>query len=353
MKVFLSGSNPNSASKVAGIATVMKVIYSNPSFEYQVFGVGRNSDEKRGISWFFKSIWKLFFPLGSTKINFSIAHINTCMNPVALIRDYAIVRTLYRKVPIILHLHGGMYLSKKPNNILLQYVINNLFAKAQTILVLSEIEKKEFPYSEFVDKVRVLKNCLNIDDIPVLQNSKQKGSLLYIGRFDESKGIEDLVEALKILIKSRNDFHLNVCGAGPLEEMLLKELNKYLPNNFTFHGIVSGLKKWELFGTSEIFTLPSRWGEGLPMALLESMYFGLVPIVTDDASMKLIISDMETGCLVPKKDPVKLANKISSLLDDEELISTISFNSRKYYKTNFSLDTYFKEIEKIYTEAIK
>ena len=56
-----------------------------------------------------------------------------------------------------------------------------------------------------------------------------------------------------------------------------------------------------------IFVLPSRYGEGLPMAMLEAMAAGCVVVAADAGSVTAVVTDGENGYVVEPKNTAQLA----------------------------------------------
>jgi glycosyltransferase involved in cell wall biosynthesis len=124
-------------------------------------------------------------------------------------------------------------------------------------------------------------------------------------------------------------------------------------DDFEFAGVVSGETKQSIIDRSDIFLLPSRYGEGLPMALLETMANGLVPVVTDDASMKIVVKPNFNGLRVQKRDPADLAAKLQSLLVDSDLLAQLSREAEKTIRREYSIGSYTSRLEAIYDRCLQ
>lgn len=72
-----------------------------------------------------------------------------------------------------------------------------------------------------------------------------------------------------------------------------------MKDDFIFKGVVSGDEKLKAIQLSDYFVLPS-YSEGLPISLLETMSCGLIPIVSDDESLSLIVEHRVNGIVVKR-----------------------------------------------------
>ena len=73
----------------------------------------------------------------------------------------------------------------------------------------------------------------------------------------------------------------------------------------------------ELLRDAELLVLPSS-AEGLPMAVLEAMAFGVVPLVTPVGALPELVHDGVNGAVVPVGDPDALARTLDELVADDE-----------------------------------
>lgn len=110
--------------------------------------------------------------------------------------------------------------------------------------------------------------------------SKDSYQIFYIGRIVDDKGLDELLNATSILLKSAINVHLNIVGSGEYlshVEQLIIDLG-IKDNTTVINGIYDPKEIIVLYEKSDIFILPS-YHEGFPRTIYEAMIFGL-PIVT-------------------------------------------------------------------------
>lgn len=107
--------------------------------------------------------------------------------------------------------------------------------------------------------------------------------ILAMGRFVKEKGFHDLVEAYKRLPASlRERYRLVVAGDSDHPDAYYKELKKTGAETagVIMPGYVSGELRHQLLSHAALFAMPS-YHEGLPIALLEALSYGLDVAVSD------------------------------------------------------------------------
>ena len=105
------------------------------------------------------------------------------------------------------------------------------------------------------------------------------GSVLFVGRLTEEKGIMDLVEAWGRT--HRPGLDLVVLGDGPL----LEDVRLARAAGVDVLGAASPGEVNRRMLEARALVLPSRWFEGMPMVLLEAMAAGLPVVVPDHGAM--------------------------------------------------------------------
>jgi glycosyltransferase involved in cell wall biosynthesis len=110
---------------------------------------------------------------------------------------------------------------------------------------------------------------------------------------------------------------------------------------------VTGSSKTAVFKKCNVFVLPSFY-EGLPMALLESMSFGLVPVITDVGSINHVVTDGVNGLFVRSRSASDIENALWKLADDVKLRNDLSSNAREFIFSNFNPRSYVEKLNEIY-----
>ena len=106
-----------------------------------------------------------------------------------------------------------------------------------------------------------------------------KGYLLCVARFVPEKGLHDLIAAHK---QSENSLPLVIAGDADHDSEYCRSIKAEAEasDDIILTGFISGSELAEVFSNAKVFVLPS-YHEGLPIALLEAMSFGLDPLVSD------------------------------------------------------------------------
>lgn len=147
-----------------------------------------------------------------------------------------------------------------------------------------------------------------------------------LGRLGVRKGSYDLVAAVASLPPQvRDRLHLTLAGDGEVAEV--RAAAAPLGEAVTVHGWLGPDDRDALLAKAEIFALPS-YDEGLPMALLEAMAAGLVPVTTPVGGIPEAVTDGVDGVLVPPGDVPALAGALTRLVGDPALRQRMSDGAR-------------------------
>jgi glycosyltransferase involved in cell wall biosynthesis len=154
--------------------------------------------------------------------------------------------------------------------------------------------------------------------------------LLFLGNVIPRKGLQPLLTAIS---RSSSVFRLDVVGsltANPVYAREMQNLARDLPSEVGFHGVLDNDLLLEKLKQAHVLVVPSSY-EGYGIVYLEGMAFGLPAIGTTGGAASEIITDGETGYLVPPGDAVILADRLATLAADRGLLRRMSLNALKRY----------------------
>ena len=353
MNILITAPSLDENKNVSGISTLVRQIIKRGQSRFYHFEAGRRDGEQINAGWIFRqTLLTPRFLSATRREKIDLAHINTTLVPLSIVRDAALVlaaRTA--KLPILLHLHGGRFLMEDFDNRILANITEKMFRAADKIVVLSEYEKVSLERRWENLPVEVLPNAVEIDEVPLIEReSESEKTIIYLGRMHESKGLFEVIEACRILKNENFQFNFRCFGAGALKDFFVREMSKILGSKFYFGGVIAGAEKWEELAKSDIFLLPSRYGEGLPMAMLEAMAANCVVVAADVASVRAVISDGENGLMVKPYNTSQIIEKLKFLLSDRADWKKLQRNARATVESKFAIGDYVEKLEKIYAE---
>jgi D-inositol-3-phosphate glycosyltransferase len=141
--------------------------------------------------------------------------------------------------------------------------------------------------------------------------------LLYVGRIDPLKGIDQLFIALTYL-RSFKGLRLIIIGGDENSRTEMEKLKKLseelkIQDLITFQGMVRHDQLPDYYSAAEVCIVPSYY-ESFGLVALEALACGTPIVATDVGDLKNIILQEETGFLVADNAPEKLAEGISRFL---------------------------------------
>ncbi|PHO09814.1 hypothetical protein CPG37_07320 [Malaciobacter canalis] len=134
-------------------------------------------------------------------------------------------------------------------------------------------------------KVTRIYSSLKLEKDILFKEFNGKINLVHVGRIHPGKGQFEAIKACDILYKNNFDFNLKFLG-DIQDKNYFKKMNDYIEtleykSKIEFVGYTSEVKKY--LQKSDVFIFPSL-GEGMSNAIIESLGFGLIPIIYNDTS---------------------------------------------------------------------
>lgn len=162
----------------------------------------------------------------------------------------------------------------------------------------------------------------------------------------KTKGLTHALKALLLLPNNvRSNIHYILIGDGPERSILEKYITEHnLSEIVTLTTVAENAAQY--LKAFDLFILPSV-KEGLSYTLIEARAAGLPIITTTVGGNPEIVTNNETGLLVPPADPQALADAITKLHTDENLRVTLANNARNNID-KFSLHTMVQETVQYY-----
>jgi glycosyltransferase involved in cell wall biosynthesis len=234
---------------------------------------------------------------------------------------------------------------------------SSLFARSRRITAVAAwVAEGLAPYGVPPDSVEVTGNGVESCFLESRNGESRGGYILCVGRLDIGKGLEDLVEAARIMLE--RDPSSNPCfviaGKGPLESELRSMISRAgLENYFELRGHIGNRQELvELYQKASMFVLPSHH-EGMPTVLLEAMASSLPVVSTAVGGALEVIQDRENGLLVPPSEPEALAEALLTMAKNESLRKQCAANARRKVEQRFSWEAIAGRYLDVYKQALE
>lgn len=170
--------------------------------------------------------------------------------------------------------------------------------------------------------ITVLPMGLTYPNLETIKTQKEKNpTLIFVGRISKSKGVEDAIRVLSLVLIEGLNINLWIIGDGDKKYLdslkkMAKDLN--ILDKITFWGFVSQEKKFELMKRAHFLLAPSL-KEGWGLIVPEAGLVGTPSIGYSVAGLKDVILNHKTGYLTSINNPDEIAKiVIKGLRDDKE-----------------------------------
>lgn len=202
------------------------------------------------------------------------------------------------------------------------------------------IAHNEFFYHELIKLFPARKNDIyylpygvKITNLKRNPNYNQPLNIVFIARLQKEKGIYDLPVIDDLLKQKGIEVTWTIIGGGPEKENIMEKVKDR--KNFSFATPANTDGVLQLAVQNDVFILPSVL-DGLPVALLESMSLGVVPLISEfNPGIKKVVTDQE-GFVVPVGDIDTFVSKIEDLHLHRDKLETLSEAALQKVHTEYS-----------------
>lgn len=272
-----------------------------------------------------------------------------------------IIKYFKRKTALVATFHCQDYYHQKWGFIARTYLRLGEYVTCKipdkTITVSKELA--EFARKKYGAKTAVIPNGAKVNFDPetgefAKWGFKEKKYILFVGRLIKHKGVHYLIDAFKQLEdtgKLPNGFKLVIVGEGFHTDDYVKYLKTISEgrSNIIFTGGQTGKTLEQLFSHAYLFVQPSEY-EGLSIALLEAMGYGLAPLVSDIKENLEAIKG--TGLLFKAKDIYDLKNKLAYLLNRPGEAERLGKMAKERAKNEYSWDSIVQKTIDVYWDVL-
>lgn len=173
----------------------------------------------------------------------------------------------------------------------------NFLCKSERVVLHLTSEEERLESVERIPNARavVIRNGIELPGPNGYQQQRRKDELqlLYLGRLHPIKGVENLLQALRLL---RTDARLSICGDGESDYVgrlrtMVRELG--LTGRVEFHGRVEGQEKERQFREADLCVVPS-FKENFCIVVAESLARG-IPVIASRGTPWQRLEEMGCG----------------------------------------------------------
>jgi len=275
-----------------------------------------------------------------------------------------------KKIPLIVSDQGGLTthpdLQNKGMWTKILYKIQSpmikfVISQAKKIIAANEYEKKIFSELTDENKIEVVRNGINLENMKSTVDFKKKFAInhdyfLFLGRFHKVKGLDTLLEAMNLiknhplmsttkLVIMGVDFGFEKKMLMMIKEMNLDNVVKIIKNP-PREDVISA------YSESEFLVLPSRW-ELSPLTPLEGFAFKKPTISTKAHGIPYTLHDRKDSILVEPGNFEELGAVIVELLNDKIKCERLGMEGYEYAHKECNSRKMAKQILNIYEKIVK
>lgn len=177
-----------------------------------------------------------------------------------------------------------------------------------------------------VENFRVVGN-IEIPDHKIYENDKPL-NCVFFSRVHETKGILDLIKAVKKVNSSNSLIKLDIYGAMQLENQ--DEFYSLLDSNINYKGVVNSNESYKILSSYDLYCLPTKYyGEGTPGSLVESLVCGTPVLVSSYSQVDELIRDKENGFIFEINNLDSLIEALRDISLNKSVLQSISVNAKE------------------------
>jgi glycogen(starch) synthase len=309
--------------------------------------------------WFIPEILKSFLQLRGDIIH---VHGYRCLSSFN-----AVYLAQLRNIPSVLTPHGIYPTRSVINGVakaLFDHILGHLLLSfSDKIIALSEHNRRLLlQVGASADKIVTVPNGVNIEEFANLRRSRKIVDelnsdgplLLYVGRIDWNKRVENVVEAMPLILKDFPSARFVLVGPdyGNYTNVLLDlAKNLEVEHSLVITGNVSRDRLREFYSVADVFLLPSCY-EGFGLSMLEAMSSRIPVIASPSGGPGDILDHQIHAWLLKESTPDEISKSVYAVLKDDRLRENLTKNAFELVKEKYTWKSVVDKLEMIYEKTI-
>lgn len=210
-------------------------------------------------------------------------------------------------------------------------IIQEKFCKSEKLKVIANGSSNGIDTSYF-SREAIIDTTINSDESGIQKNDFV---FIFVGRLVSDKGINELVNAFKILSSEKESVKLLLVGGlendlDPLETVTLHEIKNNV--NIISVGYQKDVRPY--FSISNVLVFPS-YREGFPNVVMQAGAMGLPAIVSDINGCNEIITEGKNGLIIPVKNSTAILEAMKKIVEEPLLYNKLKEQARKKIVENY------------------
>jgi glycosyltransferase involved in cell wall biosynthesis len=248
---------------------------------------------------------------------------------------------------VIVHVHGAIHTwaRQRPRSM---RAVTRLFERVTVVVALSESLRRHILEIAPGTCCIVIRNGVPIPGQPATGSTPPR--VLFLGLLHPKKGIVELFDAIREL--QSEDVPATWFFAGGGDAAQARDLADALPRPdlVEISGWIGAQRKDAELRAADVFVLPS-YDEGLPLALLEAMSYGLACVATPVGGIPEVLEDETNGLLVTSADVTSLASGLRRVLLQSDLRRALGEAARRDVSRRYSADEVVARWSRLYEDV--
>ncbi|MDP5130334.1 MAG: glycosyltransferase [Paraglaciecola sp.] len=183
-------------------------------------------------------------------------------------------------------------------------LLSAAFKRADAVISVSkDLTQKVLQVSSLAKAITIY-NGVNLDRFNLQRHKPKAKSIIFIGNLIRTKGIYELLEAIKLL--NDPEIKLDIVGGGPEANALKNKATKLgIAHQLNFYGRLNHNAVAELMQKNQLLVLPS-YSEGVPNVIMEALACGIPVVATAVGGIPEVVTK-HSGVLLEDYNPATIA----------------------------------------------
>ncbi len=252
-------------------------------------------------------------------------------------------------IPRVIRMHGGHTFfadaSDAPLPVAIRALERRSFHRADHLLAVSRyVAERTRSLLRLGDTpIAVIPNGVDTELLcPSWDREPVRGRIAFVGRYEERKGIRELIGAMPEIVRRCPEAHLVAVGpeapgdGGRFRRSLISEVDVSVRDRIDLRGPVPNEKVRTLLTEAEVCALPSHM-EAHPITWLETLACGKALVASRTGPGPEVVEHGVSGLLTDPFDPAAIAEQVAAVLGSDDLRCTLERGARRRALERFSV----------------